>query len=283
MTRKTREGSPPPQERLRRGLERHRAPERGVRGRLVVRGHVARNPRDVGARPREAHRQGRGEVLVRGLAGDPGPGDEGAAFPRRRPDGGQHGLYLKKCATFLGVGLHLYAERPILPAAPGSPIRTPNMAGLRPPPGRSAGPATGRRRATRDRRRDAERVGHSSGRAGAAARRPGHAPPARRDLEGCPGQGARARGGGGDERPRLQPEARRHRICCDGSAHSYRSGANRATNARPRLAGIFTISFSLSSSMTVPARGGPRRATERRCRRRPWQRPPPPWPHGTGR
>jgi hypothetical protein len=42
---------------------------------------------------------------------------------------------LKKCATFLGVGLHLYAERPIRPSASGGPMRAPVAAGLRLPPG----------------------------------------------------------------------------------------------------------------------------------------------------
>jgi hypothetical protein len=51
---------------------------------------------------------------------------------------------LKKCATFLGVGLHLYADKPLRPSspapprppqAPGPPApRPPSGGGLRPPP-----------------------------------------------------------------------------------------------------------------------------------------------------
>ena len=113
---------------------------------------------------------------VRGLAGDPGPetkallslGDDLKAASTTLPQEVRHvprgrAPPLRRAADSAGR-----AGEPDPDAERGWPPAS---------AGRSAGPATGRRRATRDRRRDAgaQRIGHSSGRAGAAARRPGHA------------------------------------------------------------------------------------------------------------
>jgi hypothetical protein len=127
---------------------------------------------------------------------------------------------LKKCATFLGVGLHLYAERPLRPEAmrptlagfpsaavsgaegPGpdqngaggaAPAVPPTPAPIPGLPGRGSDSPSAlavpafREATTPTAPRD-------------AAPAPGH-------LANRSGQGARPRGGGGDESPGIQPEA----------------------------------------------------------------------------
>src|SRR5437867_10394935 len=51
---------------------------------------------------------------------------------------------LKKCATFLGVGLHLYAEKPIRPAGPPGGAPSPAAAARQPSPAESSPAAASR-------------------------------------------------------------------------------------------------------------------------------------------
>ena len=132
---------------------------------------------------------------------------------------------LKKCATFLGVGLHLYAERPLRPESGAAGLgRTPAGGGARrrgPEPDRNgaggaapavsptSAPTPGRPGSGIDSPPAPAVPASREAATPTAPPRRRHAAPAPGHLADRPRQGARPRGGGGDEPPGVQPEARR--------------------------------------------------------------------------
>jgi Rad52/22 family double-strand break repair protein len=126
---------------------------------------------------------------------------------------------LKKCATFLGVGLHLYAERPLRPEAarpawagllPGSTRSVPdgNGAGATAPVAAPPPPPPASRRGSGTTSPPAVPAAHQAA-TPSQSRGGRHAAPAPDHLADRPRQGARPRGGGGDEPPGVQPAAGR--------------------------------------------------------------------------
>jgi hypothetical protein len=179
---------------------------------VVIRDYAPRDPRGRGVRPRQALRRGHRQDAVRREPGHAREGERRARLARRRPQGRRHGRAqeVRDVPRRGAASLRRPAARRPGAFRPAGG-RAPAAAG-HPPAGRARAWARARWVAVSQRQR--RLAGHES-----RERDRGDAPPARRDLEGRPGQGDRAWRGGVDEPPRLQPEARRADARRGGRAH----------------------------------------------------------------